>query len=166
MSQQNNKACHPQEVSTVDWPLQFNPFLSSWKPVLQMQWKLPMVLLHICSQPPLLVSHSLMSGLKDVHKQWWHTQLGSLLQFLSYKYITAVNWILNMIIIRGLAWATLGYGNGTRRSTVPIREAMVPHNDHLQCLCVSVKTHCKVWKSLMSLSPKQLASVSLLTGEA
>ena len=42
-------------------PLQFKPFLPSRYPTAQLQAKLPMVLLHICSHPPFAVSHSLMS---------------------------------------------------------------------------------------------------------
>ena len=34
------------------------------------------------------------------------------------------------------------------RSTVPIGEAMVPHDDHLQCLCITVKTYDKFCKSV------------------
>ena len=42
-------------------PLQFNPLSSSPYPVLQLQLKLPMVLVQLCSQPPFAVWHSLMS---------------------------------------------------------------------------------------------------------
>ena len=42
-------------------PLQFKPFSASRYPTSQLQAKLPMVLLHICSHPPFAVSHSLMS---------------------------------------------------------------------------------------------------------
>ena len=42
-------------------PLQFNPFTSSWYPVSQLQMKLPMVLVQLCSQPPFAMLHSLIS---------------------------------------------------------------------------------------------------------
>ena len=42
-------------------PVQFNPSPSSRYPPSQLQKKLPMVLVHLCSHPPFAVSHSSMS---------------------------------------------------------------------------------------------------------
>jgi len=76
-----------------------------------------------------------------------------------------------MIIIRRQAWAKFSYGNATGRSTALISygsmwwsRVMLMHK-HMQ----SVKTYanrCTVWKCSVSLSPKQLASMSLFTAEA
>ena len=45
-------------------PVQLNPFPSNRYPMLQLQAKLPTVLVQICSQPPFVVLHSLMSESK------------------------------------------------------------------------------------------------------
>ena len=49
---------HPKKIL----PVQSNPLLSRLNPVLQEQEKLPSMLVHVCSHPPLSVKHSLMSG--------------------------------------------------------------------------------------------------------
>ena len=46
-------------------PMQFNPSTSSRYPTSQLQKKLPMVLLHLCSHPPFAVSHSSMSRVQE-----------------------------------------------------------------------------------------------------
>ena len=51
-------------------PLQFNPFSSSWYPVSQLQMKLPMVSVQLCSQPPFPASHSSMSMMNN--KVFWN----------------------------------------------------------------------------------------------
>ena len=46
----------------INLPEQLNPFSSKRYPTVQLQEKLPTALVQICSQPPLVVLHSLMSG--------------------------------------------------------------------------------------------------------
>ena len=59
--------CHFVTIGSkfIHVPLQFNPFSYSWYPVSQLQMKLPIVLIQLCSQPPFAVLHSLMST--DIH---------------------------------------------------------------------------------------------------
>ena len=50
-------------------PLQVVPLLASWNPVLHSQRKDPGSFTHLWSQPPLVLSHSLMSGEKRENKR-------------------------------------------------------------------------------------------------
>ena len=63
------------QISHLKWPyvpLQFSPFPSSWYPVSQLQMKLPIVLVQLCSQPPFAMLHSLMSVKQQGILRLWH----------------------------------------------------------------------------------------------